>query len=353
MATFDPSLLHEGSAEARRFYQTLTDRVRDVPGVKSVALSTHVPMQVFNLDAATVVPEGYTLPAGKRDVFLVSARVDEHYFETMRIPIVLGRALRADDDETRPRVVVVNEVTAKHYWPGQDPIGKRFRLMDQGRDSSSWVTVVGVAKTSKYLFLAEPPVEYAYFPFRQGGVGSMILLVQSAGDPAALAAPVRDVARSIDARQPVYNVHTMDEFYRISTVGVFTGVIRTVAAMGAMGLMLALVGLYGLVAYAANRRTKEIGIRIALGAGRVAVLRLVVQQGVLLAVAGLGVGLVASIAAGIALQRAFPDGTGVIQSDNVSLAIVAPIGLLVTLLAAFIPADRASRVDPMIALRYE
>jgi predicted permease len=353
MATFDPTLLHESHVDARRFYRTLTDRVRAVPGVASVAFTTHVPMQLFNLNAITVVPEGYTLPADKQNVLLMATLVDENYFDTMRVPIVRGRGLRADDDETRPRVVVVNEVAAKHYWPGQDPLGKRFQLPDEGHNTTSWATVVGVAKTSKYLFLAEPPVEYAYFPFRQSDMGSVTLLVQSSGDPAELAAPVRAAVRAIDVRQPVYNVQTMDEFYRISTVGVFNGVIRTVATMGVMGLMLAMVGLYGLVAYAANRRTREIGIRVALGAGRVGVLRLVLQQGVVLAVAGLGAGLVASVAAGIALQRAFPDGSGVLQHDDVSLAIVAPIVLLVTLLAAFIPANRASRLDPMIALRYE
>jgi ABC-type antimicrobial peptide transport system permease subunit len=145
----------------------------------------------------------------------------------------------------------------------------------------------------------------------------------------------------------------MDEFYRISTVGVFSSVIRTVAAMGAMGLGLALVGLYGLVAYAASRRTKEFGIRIALGASRGVVLRLVMQQGLVLAVAGLLTGLAASIGAGILLQVAFPDGTGITRTDNVSLALVALAVLAVTLLAAYIPARRASGVDPMVALRYE
>jgi putative ABC transport system permease protein len=310
-------------------------------------------MQLFNLDATSVVPEGYRLPPGKQNILLVSTVVDEHYFDTMRIPIVRGRPFELQDDEQRPHVVVINEVAARRYWPGQDPIGKRFQEFNETGGRSSWVTVVGVAKTSKYLFLAEPPMEYAYFPVRQRGNFQRILLVQSQGDAAALAAPLQAVARSIDAQQPIYNVQTMDEFYRISTVGVFTSVIRTVAAMGAMGLGLALVGLYGLVAYAASRRTKEFGIRIALGASRGVVLRLVMQQGLVLAVAGLLTGLMASIGAGILLQVAFPDGTGIRRTDNVSLALVAPAVLAVTLLAAYIPARRASGVDPMVALRYE
>jgi predicted permease len=353
MMTFDPGLLRKTDAETRRFYQTLAERAQEVPGVKSVAFAATVPMQVFSLDATSVVPEGYRLPPGKQSVFMVSTVVDEHYFETMRIPIVRGRALQLQDDEQQPRVVVINEVAAHHYWPDQDPIGKRFQVIDDARGRSSWATVVGVARTSKYLFLAEPPMEYAYFSFRQRGNSARILLAESDGDPAALAAPLRAVARGIDAEQPIYNVQTMDAFYRISTVGLFTNVIRTVAAMGVMGLVLALVGLYGLVAYAASRRTKEFGIRIALGASRGVVLRLVMQQGLVLAIAGLVTGLVASIGAGILLQVAFPDGNGITRTDNVSLALVAPAVFAVTLLAAYIPARRASGVDPMVALRYE
>jgi putative ABC transport system permease protein len=179
----------------------------------------------------------------------------------------------------------------------------------------------------------------------------MILLAESEGDPATLVAPLRRMAKTIDAQQPIYNVRTMEEFYQVSTVGIFTAIIRTVAAMGVMGLGLALVGLYGLVAYAASRRTKEIGIRIAIGADRGAVLRLVLRQGASLAVAGLAGGLVASVVAGILLQRAFPGGGS--RSDVASFVIVALTVLAVTMLAAYIPARRASRIDPMTALRYE
>jgi predicted permease len=353
MATFDPGLLHKSDADSRQFYRALVERAGEMPGVQSIAMTTHVPMQVFNLDATQVVPEGYRLPAGKQNVLVVSTTVDEHYFDTMRIPIVRGRPFRVEDDAQRPRVVVINEVAAAHYWPGQDPIGKRFQVVDEARRSSSWATVVGIAKTSKYLFLAEPRMEYAYFPVRQRGPSSMTLLLATRGDPAAFAAPLRAIVRTLDPQQPMYNVQTMDDFYRISTVGVFTNVIRTVAAMGVMGLSLSLVGLYGLVAYSATRRTKEFGIRIALGATRRVVLRLVMQQGLALAIVGLITGLAASVGAGLLLERAFPDGSGVMRADNVSLMIVAPVVLLATLVAAYVPAYRASGLDPMVALRYE
>jgi predicted permease len=353
MMRFDPSLLHAGEAGTRRFYDTLTTRVRSVPGVKSVALTGMVPMQLFGLDSTAAVPEGYRPPSGSQNVLIVSTVIDENYFDTMRIPIVRGRAFSSDDTPDRPRVVIVNEALARHYWPGQEPIGKRVWLPDDHGPGPHWTTVVGVAKTSKYLFLAEPPLEYLYFPYRQTPVGSMVLLVHSDGDPSTLSAPVFEVARSIDPRQPIFDVRTMEEFYRVSTVSTFTGVIRTVAIMGVMGLALALVGLYGLVAYAASRRTKEIGIRIALGARRDAVVRMLIRQAVALTVAGLVAGVATSMGVGILLQRAFPDGSGVMRTDNVSLAIVAPAVLVVVLIAAFVPAWRASRVDPMVALRYE
>jgi putative ABC transport system permease protein len=181
----------------------------------------------------------------------------------------------------------------------------------------------------------------------------MILLTESAGDPAQLAAPIREIVRRIDADQLVFDVHTMEEFFQLSTVGLMNTIIGMVAAMGLMGLGLSIVGLYGLVAYAANRRTREIGIRMALGADRGSVLRMVLGRGVMLAFAGLIAGLVASVAVGHLLERAFPGGEPANEKDFTALIIVGLVVLAVTALSAYIPARRASRVNPMDALRYE
>jgi ABC-type antimicrobial peptide transport system permease subunit len=242
----------------------------------------------------------------------------------------------------------VNQTFAQHYWPNQDPIGKRFRLA--GRDQT-WVQVVGLAKTSKYIFIAEAPTEFVYFPYRQKKQDQMIMLVQSAGDPSSLVTSLREVVRGLDANLPIYNVRTMEALYRMRAIRVFNVIVGTVGAMGLMGLGLSIVGLYGLIAYAASRRTREIGIRMAIGADRAAVLRMVLGQGVVLAVGGLVAGLAASVAAGELLRAAFASGDD--QRDVVALLIVIPIVLAVTLLAAYIPARRASRVNPMQALRYE
>jgi len=348
MMSFDPSLLHYTDAQSHQFFEQIAERARAVPGVTTVSMVTSVPMSNDSIESETIVPEGFQFPAGKDNATVLASRVDEYYFDTMRISILQGRNFTADDAFDAPRVAIVNQTFAQRYWPNQDPIGRRFRLAGQDQ---TWVQVVGLAKTSKYIFIAEPPTEFVYFPYRQKKLRQMIMLVQSAGDPASLASPLREVVRGLDANLPIYNVRTMEALYRMRAIRVFHVIVGTVGAMGLMGLGLSIVGLYGLIAYAASRRTREIGIRMAIGADRAAVLRMVLGQGVVLAVAGLVAGLAASVAAGELLRAAFASGDD--QRDVVALLSVIPIVLAVTLLAAYIPARRASRVNPMQALRYE
>src|SRR5262245_3125787 len=332
MMSLDPSLVHYNEDQTRRFILQLAERARSVPGVKAAALTSSVPM-ANGINTSDIIPEGYQLPVGKDALTLFSARVDEHYFDTIGIPIVRGRSFQETDSTDAPRVAVVNEQYVLYYSPNEDPIGRRFQLR-QGA-STFWVTIVGVAKTSKYLWLAEPPTEYIYLPYRQDAQSEMVLLTESAGDPASLVSPLRDVVRSLDQTQPVYNVRTMDEFYRMRTLTIFNVIIGIVAAMGLMGLSLAIVGLYGLVAYATSRRTKEIGIRMAVGASRSMVLRMVLQQGLVLALAGLAVGLLAGIGAERLLQAAFPSGDN--SFEPTAHVVVAPIVLAATFVAAYLP----------------
>jgi predicted permease len=348
MMSFDPSLVRYTEPQAQKFFEQVAERARALPGVRSATLSSAVAMSNDSIDTVTLVPEGFQFPAGKDRMTVLGSMVDEHYFDTMGLKILDGRGFHANDSSSAPRVAVVNEQLANHYWPGQTPLGKRFRLDDPG---GPWVEVVGLSKNSKYIFVAEPPTEFVYVPYRQKPRFQMTLLTESIGDAASLVGPLREVVRSLDANQPIYNVRTMEEFYRMRTVDVFRMILGMVGALGMMGLSLAIVGLYGLVAYAASRRTREIGIRMAIGAGRPAVLRMVLGQGLVLAVVGLAVGLAASVAVGRLLQAAFPSGDN--RSDPVALLLVAPIVLAITFLATYIPARRASRINPMQALRYE
>jgi putative ABC transport system permease protein len=347
MMSFDSSLVRYTDADTERFFQQLVDRARGVPGVKTATLSTSVPMSNDQQDMISIVPEGFQLPADKNSLGVLAAKTDESYFETMAIPLLRGRGFREEDAAGKPRVAVVNEQVAQHYWPGQDPIGKRFRLTG---DKPEWVEIVGLAKNAKYLWLLEPPTEFIYLPRRQNPSPRMALVVQSASDAASVVAPVREIVHTLDPNQPIFDVRTMEEFYQMRTISTFSVVIGTVAALGMMGLGLAIVGLYGLVSYAASRRTKEIGIRMAIGAERADVLRMVLRQGAILAGVGLVIGLVASVGAERGMAALFPGGRG---SDPMALVIITPVILAVTLLAAYVPARRASRLDPMKALRYE
>ena len=351
MMSFDPSLVRYTEAQSQQFFEQVAERARAVPGVKTVTMTTSVPMSNDSIGSEAIVPEGFQFPAGKDNANVLASRVDEHYFDTMGLTILRGRNFRVEDSFDAPRVAIVNQQFAEHYWPNQDPIGKRFRLVDTDK---TWVQVVGLAKTSKYIFIAEPPTEFLYFPHRQKKLQPMIMIVQSAGDPSSLVTPLREVVRGLDANLPIYNVRTMEELYQMRAVSIFNVLVGIVGAMGLMGLGLSIVGLYGLVAYAASRRTREIGIRMAIGAGRSNVLRMVLRQGMMLAVAGLGVGLLASVGAGRVLASMFPGGAGGDgRTDFMPFLLVASAVLVVTLLAAFVPARRASRVNPTEALRHE
>jgi predicted lysophospholipase L1 biosynthesis ABC-type transport system permease subunit len=238
-------------------------------------------------------------------------------------------------------VAVINEALAARYWPGQDPIGKRFQL-------EGWVEIVGVPKTTKYLSTLEPPADFLYVPYRQNPRGHMTLMVESAGDPAALTAPLREVVRGLDSNLPVFDVRTMEDFYQARAVRVYQIIIQAVASMGLMGMGLALAGLYGLMAYAVSSRTREIGIRMAVGAKQGEVMRMVLRQGCVLALSGMAVGLALSAGVARLLRSTFPG-----DSPIASYLVVGPAMLTVTMLAAYLPARRASRVDPMTALREE
>jgi macrolide transport system ATP-binding/permease protein len=349
MMTFDPSLVRYTEPQAQQFFEQVAERARSVPGVKSVALASSVPMANEGFSPLTLVPEGFQFPAGKESATILGSMVDEYYFDTMALSILKGRGVRATDSADSPKVAVVNEQLAQHYWPDQDPLGKRFRLNDS---KGPWVEIVGVARNSKYIWAAEPPTDFLYLPYKQRPQQRMVLLTQSSGDPVTLVTPLREMVKSLDVNLPIYNVRTMEEFYRMRAISIVNVIVGIVAAMGAMGLGLSIVGLYGLVAYAASRRTKEIGIRMAIGADRSAVLRMVLRQGMVLAVAGLGVGLLASIGAQRLLAAMFPGGTPD-ANQIVGYSTVAAVVLAATLAAAYVPARRASRVNPTEALRYE
>jgi predicted permease len=350
MMSMDPALVRYREAESRRFFEQLVERARLVRGVESATLTRYMPMDGLP-PSTTIVPEGFRFPPGMDSAAHASSAVSEQYFETLDLPVLRGRAFHSTDTASAPRVAVVNEVLAERYWHGEDPIGKRFRV---DGPSGPWVEIVGVAKASKVSFAIGKPSEFVYFPYRQRPMQTLFLLVHTSGEPSALAATLRDVVRGLDPDIPVGNIRTMEEQFRLRSTAILDVVAEMISAMGAVGLTLAIVGLYGLVAYGVSRRTREIGIRIAIGAGHWDVLRMIWRQGVVLALAGLAAGLLAGVVVAGALARVFPGGpNGDGRIDLVAFVLVGGVVLTATLVAAFVPARRVLKIDPTTALRAE
>ena len=339
--------------QSEQFYRTLVEKARELPGIQSAALSSSLP---FTTDALvlSVAPEGFELPQGQNGVMVRGDVVDENYFETFGVPILAGRGFLSSDQANSPKVAVVNQALAQRAFGGQ-AIGKRFRMVGEAED---WVEVVGVSVTGKYQSVSEPPQPSIYLPYRQRLQPRMTLIASTAGEPAAAAPAVRELIRSINPAVPILSVRAMDDLFQrtaAAQIGVFNGVF---SSTGLMGFFLALVGLYAVAAYQVETRTREIGIRMALGAERFQVMKMILKQAGLVAGIGIFIGLALSVAVRPALLAGLgrPDTTtgGPLAGFDPFLFGFIPLCLmLITLFAAAVPARRASRIDPQAALRQE
>ncbi len=347
MARFDPRLVQYNAAQTRQFYKLLAERAREVLGVESAALTENPPLGLDNFGSVAFVPDGLQMPRDRESSTSSMDTIDEGFFETMGIPIMRGRGFLASDAADAPRVAVVNEQFAKHYWPGTNAVGKHIRL-DHGTGTP--VEIVGVAQTVKYRETSERPTDFVYMPLAQHPVARMVLLLRSSGDPLELVKSVKEIVRTLDANLPISEMRTYEDLYRYHAVEGPRIAVEMVGTLGAVGLLLAIAGLYGVVAYNVSRRTREIGIRMAIGAGPLDVMRLVMGKGLLL----VGIGTVIGLAMGFAVEQLMNSmlfNAGGI--DMIVYLIVVPSMVLVTMLAAYVPARRASRIAPTLALRYE
>jgi predicted permease len=345
LVRFDPRLMQYDAARTQRFYEELAVRIRHTPGVESAALLQSPPLGLDDFEATAFVPEGLEMPRDREHFTAASDSIDEGFFETMGMPILRGRGFLASDAADAPRVAIVNEHLAKHYWPNTEVLGRRIRL---GGPAGPAVEIVGVAPTIKYRQAGEPPVDFLYLPMRQQPRPRMVLALKSPFDPQDLVRTVKDVVRSLDANMPILESRTYADLYRYHTVEGPRVAINLVGTMGAVGLLLALAGLYGLMAYNVARRTREIGIRIAIGAQSSNVLRLVMGKGLALVAAGSLIGLALGLAIEQLMNAMLFDAGGV---DLLVYATVVPAMLAITMLAAWIPARRACRIPPTLALR--
>jgi len=352
LTSFNTQLAHYSQDQTIRFYKDLLDRARSEPAIKSAALISAVPMQA-GPGAVGVVPEGWQLPRGEQSMTTYAAYISDGYFATMNIPILQGRGFLESDRADVPMVAVVNEQMARHYWKG-DALGKRFHLDNA---NGPLVQIVGIARMSKYLWIAEPLLDFIYFPYRQHPrrprAAEISIVAQSVAQDADTLAPVlRDVVRKLDPDMPAFDMRTMQDLYTKRAIKASELITQLVGGMGLMALILAAVGLYGLVAYSVSRRTTEIGIRMALGADRGTVVRMVLRQGLRLGVGGVAVGVVVAVGA----CRAAASALSFFAFQHVALLIYVAIPLvllLITTLASWAPARRAARVDPLTSLRDE
>ncbi len=329
--------------EGKLFYRKLLDRLRALPGAEVVSLAEYVPLGPEGGSSTRITVEGYAPQATEQMSFKYSV-ISPGYFDTVRLPLVEGRDFMARDDSDARGAIIINETVARRFWPGQSPLGRRVTIFGNRE-----LTVVGVARNAKYRRLNEPASGFFYIPLEQFYTPNMNVHLRTAADPMVLADAVRREVRALDASvQPAITVP-------LSEVTDFALLTHRVAAsvltvLGATALLLAMMGIYGVMAFTVNQRTREIGIRMALGAAKADVLKLVLTNGARLALFGVAIGLVAALAMTRLLSSLL---VGVSALDPLTFLGASALLVAVALFACWLPARRAAKVDPMEALRYE
>jgi putative ABC transport system permease protein len=333
-----------GKSEGVAFYQQVERQIQALPGVVSVGAVTHLPLSqdnlrlTFNIDGRPATAPG--------EEYLAEARaVSPNYFRTMSIPVLSGRDFTERDNIQSARAIIINAKMADIYWPGEDPVGKR--LIMEGEKAPR--EIVGVVGDVKHWGLEEESRPEMYWPLYQEPLVFTSVVIRSKTDPASLAAAVRSEVKAIDNDQPVYRVRTMEQLLSRSVAAErFSMLLLAIFAL--VALVLAAVGIYGVIAYSVSQRTREIGIRMAMGAEARDVLGLVVRQGLRLAAAGVAIG----IGGALALTRVMAGLLYGVSTTDFETFVAVPLLLtMVAALASYIPARRATKVDPMVALRYE
>ncbi len=340
VATLELGMQQYDEAKGRQFLKTLRDRLKGLPGVREVGFGDNLPLNLSSSQTG-VRPEGYVPRPDVNDPTIDYNTVDYGFFAAMGVPILRGRGFLATDDAKAPPVIVVNETFARRFWPGQDPIGKKVRT--GGQDCQ----VVGVARNGKYFSLGEEPKAFIYLPMEQRYRAGVYLHVRTAGDPGSMLETIRREVRALDDKLPMTDLRTMNAAlgFAYLPARMAAGV---VSAFAFLALFLAAIGLYGVIAYSVSQSTRDIGIRMALGAQGSDVLKLVLRGGMGLTALGLAAGL----ALGLALTQ-LTKGLlyGVSATDPVSYLLAIVVLALIALLAVTLPARRATKVDPIIALR--
>ena len=350
------NLLRYTRAQGREFYRQVVERVEAIPGVESASLA-RIAAVSGGSSVRSLLIEGR---AGSNNQFrsdgsgaapgddqsVSSNVVGPRYFQTMGIGLMQGRDFNAQDTEDHPKVVIVNEAFVRRHFPSEDPVGRRLSFRGP---EGPWHEIVGVVRTSKYFSLGEAPTPVAYVPLQQNHETGMVLHVRTTVDPSTVAASVRNEAQALEKNLPLTNPERMSDRVANSLYAARMGTIL-LAVFGGLALLLASIGLYGVMSFAVSRRTREMGIRLALGARPGDVFRLVLRQGMTLVVAGLVLGL---LVAAMVMRLLASFLYGVSTTDAFTFTVIPVLLTVVALLACYIPARKATKVEPLVALRYE
>ena len=343
--SFDLGLQGYDGPRIQQFKQQILARARVLPGVQAVGLTDFVPLSM-NMNNNAVYIEGQPAPQGANVPLAMTSRATPGFLAALGTQLLQGRDFTEQETEAKQRVAVVNETFARRFWLGQSPLGKRFSF--EGA-AGPWIEIVGLMQDGKYFSLSEEAQSFVYVNLRPDSGSFLTLVARTAGDPQALIAALRREFQQLDANLPVYNVKTLTEHM---AVPLFPGRVAAtlLGSFGLLALLLAAIGIFGVMSYAVTQRTREIGIRMALGANAAGIFRLVVGHGLTLTAIGLGIGLAVAVAGTRLLATLL---FGVSATDPLTFAVIALLLALVALLACWIPARRATKVDPMEALRAE
>jgi predicted permease len=349
MMSFDVGLHGYDEARGKQFQRQIIERVGALPGVRSTALTDLFPLSI-NYNSSTVYVQGQPEVRGAEVPTSMVASISPDYFSTMDIPVLAGRVFSQQDNENAARVAIVNESFVRRLMPDintlEDAIGKQFSYRSF---EGPFIRIIGIARDGKYWTIGEAPQPFSYTPLVQSYNASTILVVRSSVDPTTLVASIRQEFHNMDETLPVFGTKTLTEHMGFSLFPARVAAIL-LGSFGLIALLLAAIGIYGVMAYSVAQRTREIGIRMALGAQTGHVMRMVLKQGILLAVIGLSLGLLVALAVTQLMSSVL---YGVSATDILTFILVPLLLATVALLACLIPARRAARVDPMVALRYE
>jgi len=346
-----PRTKYKDGPAVANFYKQLVEKIQGLPGVESAGAVSHLPLS-GDYWGGTLTFEGVTANAERGN--LASFEVDQRvitpdYFTTMRTPLIEGRFFTSQDVPGKPLVAIVDETLARRLWPNASPVGRRLTFGRFPEKPEQWAEIVGVVRHIRHHRLEAEVREQVYYPHARLSFSGLTLAIRTTSDPLSMVGAVREAVRSLDKDQPVYRIRTMDSLvagalaparFTLMLLGIFAGV----------AAVLAMVGIYGVMSNAVTERTHEIGVRMALGADAGDVLKLVVGRGLMLTLAGVGVGLAGAFAATRVMTSLL---YGVSATDAATFAAIPVILTGVALAASFIPARRAMKVDPMVALRYE